>query len=339
MYITVDEVRTAGDLAPEITDAQIQVSILKYQEIVDRVTRQFFEIRSGELLRDGSGSHILHLPFPIIQLNELFLNESTIAEPAENYKVYDNKGNLNDDRTNPKIVMYRERTIFQSSHSGQTQNRQVFVRGRQNQKLIGDFGYVKADAKAFDVSILALGGNAHPLEMEVTDNPTLRQDIIYEVEIMVSGIYGVFTAQIKEFVSGNIVLPAQTFDSGIGVIFDLELHPEMEVIFTDAGATSMVAGDKWRINILYDGGTPELIKHATTRLVLIGDYSEESGIEGGGTHGALKREKTDGHEIEYEKTNVTASEFSSVIGDPEVSGILTMFKGPILIGASTWRDF
>jgi len=333
MYVTVDDVRDAGNLPDTITDEQIAASILRYQELVDRITRQFFEVRAGELLLDGSGSEILHLPFPIVELEELYLNENETAEPAENFKVYDRRGPLADDRRNPKIVLYHERNIFYRT-TGRSNTWGIFERGRMNQKLVGQFGFVDPDDESFQSSIEPAEGNTSPDEARISGTPERRENILYEISITIGGIYGTFQAEIIRTSDNEIVLPTQTFVSGTSYAFDNGLS----VRFIDAGGSTMALNDKWYIDATFDGA-PKMIKRALTKLVLIKDYPDESGIEPGGTTGSIKREKTDGHEIEYGEVSVGNDEFMGIIGDREVAEILMAYKAPPIVKPSQWNWF
>ena len=335
MYVTVDEVRLAGALPPEVTDEQIELSILKQQELIDRVTRQFFEVRSGELLLDGSGSDILHLPFPIIELEALYLNENEAAEPEDNYRVYAGRSKLQDDRRNPKIALYASSTdsIFTRRSVSSATGGSIFVKGRQNQKLVGQFGFVEPDDVSFASSIEADEGNTSPDEAAISGTPETRANINYELRITVGGIYGTFQAEVVRMTDNEVVLPSQTFTSGVPVAFDNGLS----VRFIDAGSSSMTAGDKWYVEAQFDG-TPRLVKHACTKLCLIKDFPDQSDVEESGVHGAIKREKTDGHEIEYWEISTGTSEFAGLIGDEEVAGILAAYKGPMLVSASTFSN-
>lgn len=91
-----------------------------------------------------------------------------------------------------------------------------------------------------------------------------------------------------------------------------------------------------------DGSTPRQITRATTKLAVmralksIGEEASESSASAG--VGALKREKTDLHEVEYfdPKSQVSESltQASGSSGDDEIDGIIAMYRAPILIGGS-----
>lgn len=87
-----------------------------------------------------------------------------------------------------------------------------------------------------------------------------------------------------------------------------------------------------------DGSTPLLIQKATNKLAVM--YASKTAGESvvSNANGAIKREKTDLHEIEYfnpDSSNKHSTlSGSGLSGDDEVDDILAMYKGPILIGGS-----
>ena len=97
-----------------------------------------------------------------------------------------------------------------------------------------------------------------------------------------------------------------------------------------------------------DGSTPRLIQRATLKLSIM--YASKSVGEAGlesaasGNTGAVKREKTDMHEIEYYDPNAGSGKGSGLnvgtglSGDDEVDDIIAAYKGPVLI-EGTYPDF
>lgn len=145
MYISVADVRAAGLTVDPPDDATIFASILLWQQVLERVTRQWFRPISIELYLDGTDSDTLHLPVPIISVAELRLNDDDTALEARRYRVYSG-ALLPDDRKNPRIKLVDnfgyERDIYTASDRTR---RSRFHMGRQNQYIRGVFGYVEAD--------------------------------------------------------------------------------------------------------------------------------------------------------------------------------------------------
>lgn len=144
MYISVADVRAAGVTDPP-DDATIFSSIMLWQQVLERATRQWFRPITVELYLDGTDSDTLFLPVPIISLETLKLNGDDTALEARRYRVYNGRL-LPDDRKNPKISLIDnfgyERDIYTAPDRTR---RSRFHKGRQNQYLKGVFGYVEAD--------------------------------------------------------------------------------------------------------------------------------------------------------------------------------------------------
>ena len=143
-YISVADVRAAGLNMDPPSDGQIQTEICIWQQAIERFTRQWFRPIPTEFFLDGSDSDALHLPVPIISLDELRINNEEDPLDVRLYKVY--SGNLlPDDRKNPRIKLTdtfaNRRNIFTHPHRQQ----RIFRKGRQNQFLKGTFGYVEPD--------------------------------------------------------------------------------------------------------------------------------------------------------------------------------------------------
>lgn len=91
-----------------------------------------------------------------------------------------------------------------------------------------------------------------------------------------------------------------------------------------------------------DGSTPRLIQRATLKLALLranttlGESANQSAGSAG--RGAIKREKTDLHEIEYFEVKTAGDDSSTATttlsGDSEVDSIIAAFRGPIAITGS-----
>lgn len=146
-YATVADVRAEGLTdAVAYPDALVQARLNLYAQYIERVTGQFFDVRALTLLLDGDDTDTLYLPFPIVALNQLFINGRFGTNDAMNLASYTvfNRQFPQDDRRNPKIKLntvnldFYQMAAFGSGGRG-------FMRGLQNQKLVGTFGYVEAD--------------------------------------------------------------------------------------------------------------------------------------------------------------------------------------------------
>lgn len=145
MYISVADVRAAGLTINPPDDSTIFASIVLWQQVLERVTRQWFRPIPVTLYLDGTDSDTLHLPVPIISISELRINNDDTALEPRRYKVYSG-ALLPDDRKNPRIKLVDnfgyERDIYTASDRTR---RSRFHMGRQNQYIRGVFGFVEAD--------------------------------------------------------------------------------------------------------------------------------------------------------------------------------------------------
>lgn len=140
-YITVTDVRNEGLTDTQVyPDQRIKDKIAEWQAFVDKRCRMWFEPRVKTIIMDGTDSDTLLLSIPIINIDKLFMNsefEEAQKVPPDQYQVYCGE----EDRGNPriKIISYR-RDIYRPSYTESYRNKFLF--GRQNQKLVGTFGYV-----------------------------------------------------------------------------------------------------------------------------------------------------------------------------------------------------
>jgi len=138
VYVTAAEVIAEG--APSGDTTKINRRILKWESIVENVTRNVFRVLSpGELIFDGSNSHILHFNIPLVEVTELIINEDTVALDVADYRAFTGKTKLQEDRHNPKIEL-----IDSSTSSLFVRNPGMFIRGR-DQKVTATWGYVDDD--------------------------------------------------------------------------------------------------------------------------------------------------------------------------------------------------
>jgi hypothetical protein len=84
-----------------------------------------------------------------------------------------------------------------------------------------------------------------------------------------------------------------------------------------------------------DGSTPELIKDAVSRLVMLGLTKDPTQT----SSSPIKSEKTDLHEIQYavSATSLASEQNSGRTGDPEVDRIIQLYKSPFSIGGTDAR--
>ena len=146
-YTTIQKVRDQGlkneDRYP---DAGIQALIDLYSKFIEDRCRQWFEPRTITALLDGNDGTVIFLPVPVISISALYMNDDfTNAVATTDYRVYSGRS-FPDDRKNPKIALVGEQRFSNPYASPVLHDRgRRFLKGLQNQKLIGVFGYTEAD--------------------------------------------------------------------------------------------------------------------------------------------------------------------------------------------------
>lgn len=147
-YVTVADFRNLGVPDPP-TDAQIQAAITLCESFIDRACRQWFESRQLDFFFDGTDSDAIHLGVPIIDIdflringNTSFLNSASNNLDPEFYRVYSSNDGMMDDRRNPRIKLVgdQHRDIYTAPLQ---YGRLLFRKGRQNQRIAGQFGFVE----------------------------------------------------------------------------------------------------------------------------------------------------------------------------------------------------
>jgi hypothetical protein len=137
-YIEVDDVRAEGLTNPPYTDAQIEASILTWQEFLDRACRQWFLPKELEFEFDGDGSYDAHFGVPIVSIEYLRINRSTSDLDPSLYKVYN-------DKKNPKIGLVQPAQLRDIHQAPYTYGETRFLKGYKNQAVKGVFGCVMPD--------------------------------------------------------------------------------------------------------------------------------------------------------------------------------------------------
>lgn len=143
-YCSLQDIRDEGITAAMADDTKVLNTIAVCQEFIDRACRQFFIPKQLVLGLDGTDSDTMHFGIPIIQIDSIKLNNSTSALDPTLFRVY-NQRVYPDDRRNPRIKLIRAdeiRDIFTAPH---VFDQLKFRKGRQNQEIIGSFGFVEPD--------------------------------------------------------------------------------------------------------------------------------------------------------------------------------------------------
>lgn len=142
-YATVADARKEG-VPTSITDDVIQPKLDRWSRFIDDATRQWFESRALTLDLDGNDSRVLFLPVPIIKLDSLYMNSdfTNVVDPKL-YAAYSRKDAARDDRRNPMIKLAGAGLgVFDAPDF---RRGSMFVKGEQNQRLVGTFGFIEED--------------------------------------------------------------------------------------------------------------------------------------------------------------------------------------------------
>ena len=119
-YCTVDDLRAEGVGEENYSDEQLENLIADSCEFIDRVTGQWFELRTKSIRLDGRGGQNLVLPVFLFEAYSVSVNH----EEIDDYVLY----NRMEDRVYPKI--------FRCAG---------WPRGRLNIEVSGQWGYVEED--------------------------------------------------------------------------------------------------------------------------------------------------------------------------------------------------
>ena len=119
-YCTVEDLRSEGVSEEDYSDEQLENLIADSCEFIDRVTGQWFELRTKSIRLDGRGGKNLVLPVFLYEAYSVKVD----CEEIEDYVLY----NRMEDRAYPKIF----RCVG-------------WPRGRLNVEVSGQWGYVEED--------------------------------------------------------------------------------------------------------------------------------------------------------------------------------------------------
>jgi hypothetical protein len=161
-YCTIQDIREQGVPEPPAyggkTDAQIQAAIDRSCILIDKYTGRFFEPRNLTITLDGTGSKILILGPPIIDITSIKIGaDFSIASEVDldGVRIYNRHLTENltnpDDRESPKIEIqtddrYEEHLPLLQDDETHYFRRTRWPSGTRNIQLIGKFGYTDYDS-------------------------------------------------------------------------------------------------------------------------------------------------------------------------------------------------
>jgi hypothetical protein len=145
LYCSIQDIRDEGITDTELSDDRAISLIRGWQAWLEKATGNFFVAKDAIVDFDGDGSRLLQLPIPIISVNNLYINDDfDNAVDVNNYKVYNARGPVSDDRRNPRIKLTltgRTTSVYQFNKGAGGK----FIVGDLNQRVDGTWGYTEAD--------------------------------------------------------------------------------------------------------------------------------------------------------------------------------------------------
>jgi hypothetical protein len=307
--ITLDQVRAEGLDATVANDARVTTAIETWSGFIEQQCRQPFSPKARTITFDGNNSDTLFLPWPILGLRSLFINGDFVnALGSENYRAYMGV-DFPDDRKNPKIRLAGGISGGWQAAYYLGRNRMPFARGKQNQRLVGVFGYCDPGDP------IDIAGVTAASPMVVT------------------------TATAHGLASGDWI----RLDDAAGLT---AANYVWRVTVVDATTVSL-NGSAGAGAPAYTGGgalrkltTPALIQRAVMKLVLA-KVDPLATSDEAQTPGPAAFEMTDGHSIQY----LTADKFKNralsfgITKDAEVEQIIAMFRAPAKMRAPGTMSF
>jgi hypothetical protein len=138
-YATLQDVRDEGLPVSVADDTRVGKLLAAAELLVEQYTGNFFRSVSAELTMNGNNGDTLFLPFPIISVTSLKINNGGVALDASKYRVYNGRAAPNDDRANPKIqLITSDISIFTALRV------RTFSEG-YDQRVDGSWGYLESD--------------------------------------------------------------------------------------------------------------------------------------------------------------------------------------------------
>jgi hypothetical protein len=144
-YCTIQDIRDEGVTVAAASDARVTHAIAVASKLVDMFTGRWFDPRSLDFTLDGTGKRSIHLDQPIIEVTELYVDDSAY-DLVDDVAVYNRHITENllepDDRNNPRLELVYP---VESSVYHRAAGLRVFPAGQRNVRVVGTFGYTDFD--------------------------------------------------------------------------------------------------------------------------------------------------------------------------------------------------
>lgn len=307
--VTLQQIRDEGLDVSTAPDPRVLAAIETWSSFMEQQCRQPFSPKPRTLTLDGNNTDTMFLPWPILGLRSVYINGDFLnALAPENYRAYMGV-DFPDDRKNPKLRLIANLSGGWQAAYYLGRNRMPFVRGKQNQRLVGVFGYCDPGDPIDIAGVTAASpmvvttATAHGL----ADGDWVRLD------------------DVTGLTDANYVWRVTVVDPT-----NVSLNGS-----AGAGAPGYTGGGSLRKLT-----PPALIQRAVMKLVLakVGPIATSDEAV---TPGPAGFEMTDGHSIQY----LTPDKFKNraksigITKDPEVEQIIAMFRGPAKFSAPGTMSF
>lgn len=302
--ISIDQVRAEGLDETTADDPRVQLAINTWSSFVERHCRQPFTPKPRAFTLDGNNGDTVFLPWPLLGLKALYINgDFTTPVAPTNYRAYMGL-DFPDDRSNPKIQLVSTIASSPASDFFFRRNRQPFTRGKQNQRVVGVFGYCDPGEPIDIISAT----NASPIVIE-TATP--------------HGLDGTVTNWVRVDDVGGNTAANYAWQATVIDATHLSLNGS-----SGNGAFTAGAGTVRTLTV------PALIQRAVMKLVM-SKFPQLNGSDEAGTPGPAWLEMTDGHQVQYltpDRFKVKAITIG-ITKDTEVEQILAMYRAPTRVSS------
>jgi len=361
-YLTVQDIRDAGIAASVASNAAVLAAIKTWQSFVEAACQQWFEARSITMKLDGNDSDMLFFAVPIVSVEYLKANGSEDELSTDLYEIY-NSRTYPDDRRNPRIKLIRSEAYRDIFVEPLTLGRLKFRKGRRNQEVKGEFGFIEDGVEAMGSIQFVTKANLIDGETFVLDDGVNSAVTFY---FDTSATYvpggGYDATNIRMNVSGDttaddVAATAKTAINGVGSTLLITagmvetgglLRLENDSAGEDGNQVieETVANTGFYVWGMAGGAVPPLITRALLKLVVekltnpVYPNPAAPVVPAPPVLGSILEEKTDGHSTKYaQAAQMSARNFglSGITDDPEILDIIKMFKRPRVVAVpSAW---
>lgn len=180
-YCTLEDVRDQGYTITAYSDAKVWTAIQKASQLIDKISRIWFEPRYRMVSMDGKKIDQLFLKVPIVALMKIEIDST--AEELASFVVYNRHlthGIVQpDDRADPRIAWGegRDGVDIRRLYGGG-----FFLKARKSIKLFGVFGYTELGPGQYVGETVE--NNQIPIDYGVTPEPISRATLRLAIRFM-----------------------------------------------------------------------------------------------------------------------------------------------------------